>query len=71
VLWGLTGADWYCLLVFQRRWEPARYEEWLAQALIDLLLEPQKLPTARLAARPDRLPGRPDAGARPDNTPQA
>ena len=39
VLWGLTGADWYCLLVFQRRWKPARYEEWLAQALIDLLLE--------------------------------
>ena len=41
VLWGLTGADWYCLLVFQRRWKPARYEEWLAQALIDLVLEPR------------------------------
>jgi AcrR family transcriptional regulator len=42
VLWGLTGADWYCLLVFQRRWKPARYEEWLAQALIDLLLEQRR-----------------------------
>lgn len=38
VLWGLTGPDWYCLLVFQRGWKPARYEEWLAQSLIDLLL---------------------------------
>ena len=43
VLWGLTGADWYCLLVFQRRWKPARYEEWLAQALVDLLLDPQRV----------------------------
>jgi AcrR family transcriptional regulator len=40
VLWGLTGPDWYCLLVFQRGWKPARYEEWLAQSLIDLLLVP-------------------------------
>jgi AcrR family transcriptional regulator len=57
VLWGLTGADWYCLLVFQRRWTAARYEEWLAQALIDLLLEPQKLPAARLAGRSDQPAG--------------
>lgn len=46
VLWGLTGADWYCLLVYQRHWEPARYEEWLAQALVDLLLRPRVLPAA-------------------------
>ena len=44
ILWGLTGPDWYCLLVFERGWEPARYEEWLAQALIELLLEPQLHP---------------------------
>lgn len=44
ILWGLTGPDWYCLMVFERGWEPARYEEWLAQALSDLLLEP--LPAA-------------------------
>jgi len=36
-----AGIVGYCLLVFQRRWKPARYEEWLAQALIDLLLEPR------------------------------
>ena len=46
ILWGLTGPDWYCLLVFERGWEPARYEEWLAQALIELLLEPQPPPGA-------------------------
>lgn len=40
ILWGLTGADWYCLLVFERRWKPARYEEWLAETLIQLLVEP-------------------------------
>ena len=41
ILWGLTGPDWYCLLVFERRWKPARYEDWLAQSLIALLLEPE------------------------------
>jgi AcrR family transcriptional regulator len=38
VLWAMTGADWYGQLVFQRGWTPARYEEWLARALIRLLL---------------------------------
>ncbi|HEV2217680.1 MAG TPA: TetR/AcrR family transcriptional regulator [Candidatus Dormibacteraeota bacterium] len=40
ILWGLTGPDWYCLLVFERGWKPARYEEWVGQSLIELLLEP-------------------------------
>jgi AcrR family transcriptional regulator len=40
VLWAMTGADWYSQLVFQRKWKPARFEEWLGEALIDLLLEP-------------------------------
>ena len=40
ILWGLTGPDWYCLLVFERGWKPARYEEWLAESLTTLLLEP-------------------------------
>ena len=54
VLWGLTGADWYCLLVFQRGWTPDRYEEWLSQALIDLLLEPAK-PAPGRRAEPSAL----------------
>jgi AcrR family transcriptional regulator len=40
VLWAMTGPDWYSQLVFQRRWKPARFEEWLGDALINLLLEP-------------------------------
>jgi AcrR family transcriptional regulator len=40
VLWAMTGADCYSQLVFQRRWKPARFEEWLGDALINLLLEP-------------------------------
>ena len=40
VLWAMTGADWYSQLVFQRKWSPARFEEWLGEALISLLLEP-------------------------------
>ena len=40
VLWAMTGADWYSQLVFQRGWKPARFEEWLGDALINLLLEP-------------------------------
>ena len=40
VLWAMTGSDWYSQLVFQRRWKAARFEEWLGDSLIDLLLEP-------------------------------
>ncbi|HEX6348066.1 MAG TPA: TetR/AcrR family transcriptional regulator [Candidatus Dormibacteraeota bacterium] len=40
LLWAFTGADWFCLLVFERGWQPERYEGWLAQSLIELLLEP-------------------------------
>lgn len=44
LLWAFTGPDWYCLLVFERGWAPARYEEWLARTLQDLLLEPALKP---------------------------
>ena len=40
VLWAMTGPDWYSQLVFQKSWKPARFEEWLGDALISLLLEP-------------------------------
>ncbi len=39
VTWAMTSPDCYTRLVFQRRWQPDRFEEWLATALIDLLLE--------------------------------
>src|SRR5262249_13408228 len=40
VLWALTSYDLYRLLVVEQRWEPARYETWLAQLLIEHLLQP-------------------------------
>ncbi len=40
VLWAMTGTEFYSMLVFQRGWTPSRYEDWLATAMIDLLLVP-------------------------------
>lgn len=40
VIWALSSPDCYNQLVFQRGWTPARYEEWLADALINMLLQP-------------------------------
>ena len=51
LLWAFTGPDWYCLLVFERGWAPARYEEWLARSLQDLLLEPDLKPGRKPAQR--------------------
>lgn len=39
VMWAMTSPDCYTKLVFQRKWKPDRFQEWLATALIDLLLE--------------------------------
>lgn len=39
VLWAMTGADWYHLLVEECRWTVAQYEKWLTAALVDLLLK--------------------------------
>lgn len=38
LLWTLTAADVYRLLVVERGWSPAQYEQWLASALIQSLL---------------------------------
>jgi AcrR family transcriptional regulator len=40
VLWALSGPDQFTQLVFDRGWTPARYEEWLGDALVNTLLEP-------------------------------
>lgn len=45
VLWAMTSPDLYGQLVFQRRWSPRRYEDWLGQALISLLLQPVQIAT--------------------------
>ncbi len=38
VLWALTSYDLYRMLVVDQRWEPERYETWLAQLLTQHLL---------------------------------
>ncbi|HLI68859.1 MAG TPA: helix-turn-helix domain-containing protein [Ktedonobacteraceae bacterium] len=38
VLWALTSYDLYRMLVVEQGWQPERYEEWLAQILIEHLL---------------------------------
>jgi TetR/AcrR family transcriptional regulator of autoinduction and epiphytic fitness len=42
LIWALCGPDQYNQLVFDRGWTPSRYEEWLGDALISTLLEPNK-----------------------------
>ncbi|TAN32903.1 TetR/AcrR family transcriptional regulator [bacterium] len=42
VLWALSGPDQFTKLVFDRGWTPARYEEWLGDALVNTLLEPAR-----------------------------
>ena len=40
VLWALANYDVYRMLVVEQGWEPVRYEAWLAQLLIQHLLQP-------------------------------
>jgi len=40
VLWALTSYDLYRMLVVEQGWPPERYETWLAQLLIQQMLEP-------------------------------
>ena len=40
VLWALTSYDLYRMLVVEQGWKPERYETWLAQLLIQQMLEP-------------------------------
>jgi hypothetical protein len=42
VLWAMTGPDLYAMLVFQQGWTSSRYQDWLATALISLLLVPSE-----------------------------
>jgi AcrR family transcriptional regulator len=41
VIWALSGPDQYTQLVFERGWSPTRYEQWLGDALINMLLQPE------------------------------
>lgn len=39
ILWSLTGRDIYRMLVLERDWSSEAYEKWLAQVLVQSLLE--------------------------------
>src|SRR3979490_2786855 len=38
-IWAMSGTDLYNQLVSGRRWTPSRYEEWLTNALVHMLIE--------------------------------
>jgi hypothetical protein len=38
IFWMLTGGDVYRMLVREREWSPQKYEDWLGDALVKLLL---------------------------------
>lgn len=47
IFWALTGRDVYRMLVRERGWSPQKYEDWLADTLVDSLLTPEKPNSAR------------------------
>jgi len=40
VIWAMSADDLYNQLVFRQKWSPARYEEWLADALVKVVVKP-------------------------------
>jgi len=69
VIWAMSGADLYNQLVFDQKWSPARYEEWLADALMKAVLKPStprttnKRPSNRVDELDQRRTRRADRGA--------
>lgn len=47
ILWAMTSPDCYAQLVFERRWSPMRYEAWLGEGLINMLLRSVDAATPR------------------------
>lgn len=41
ILWAFTGRDMYRMLVVERGWTSNKYEKWLAQLLVETLIEDQ------------------------------
>ncbi|MDP1836558.1 MAG: TetR/AcrR family transcriptional regulator [Chlamydiales bacterium] len=42
ILWAFTGRDMYRMFVIEKAWAPATYEKWLAELLINTLIEPRQ-----------------------------
>ena len=49
VLWAFTARDLYRLLVVERKWTPLRYQQWLADALVDALMKKAPRKSRRVA----------------------
>jgi len=41
ILWAFTGRDMYRMLVVEQGWASEEYEKWLAQLLINNLMDPK------------------------------
>jgi AcrR family transcriptional regulator len=54
ILWALTGRELYWMLVVDKGWSPARYQEWLADLICMALLEPKQPNTKRQTPTPER-----------------
>ena len=59
IFWMLTGGDVYRMLVRERGWSPQKYQDWLADTLVQTLLAPDAAkPTKGDAATPARSHGK-------------
>ena len=54
IFWMLTGRDVYRMLVCERRWPPQKYQDWLADTLVDCLLTPPRPSAVRSRVRKER-----------------
>jgi AcrR family transcriptional regulator len=60
VLWLLNDSGPYHRLVVEQRWSPARYESWMADTLVSLLIAPRYAPKAKPARHGRKPPERPN-----------
>jgi AcrR family transcriptional regulator len=57
IFWMLTGGDVYRMLVRERGWSPQKYQDWLADTLVQSLLGRERAnPVRTRAAKPALLP---------------
>lgn len=54
ILWMYTSRDVYRMLVHESGWSADRYEEWLAETLLDALVDSRHAPRAPRRTRPSR-----------------
>jgi AcrR family transcriptional regulator len=57
IFWMLTGGDVYRMLVRERGWTPRKYQDWLAETLVQSLLTRATAAPARRRAAKSRSPG--------------